>query len=301
MRLEKARAVSDDGSAIYTPGALPEHKGNPLIEALPKIRGDEEILRTLFRFPDLDPAERRLNNVLRKKCIDRLDQLVCPTPSYLDFHRIVEDSLLNAYQSKNPFSATTAHWLHYLDSQDPGIHPSSGPFRSRARVATVIGESGTGKSTMIRRILEQYPQVIQHKTYQGAELPLTQLVYLYVECPSSASIRALCKAILKGIDEALGTSYADVPRQHSIAAYQDDVEHAVRNTFLGICVIDEFQNVSVQKGGGLKSLVAFLLRLVNASGAPFVASGTPDILEVIGKSLRMSRRFESAALSRFSS
>ena len=296
MHLEKGRVVSDDDAIVYTPGALPEYKGNPLIEALPPIRSDEEVLRGLFRLPELDPDERTLNNVLRKKCIDRLDQIVCPTPSYLAFHRIVEDSLLSAYQSKNPFSATPAYWLHYLDNQDCGIHPSSGPFRSRARVATVIGESGVGKSTMIKSVLRQYPQVIQHKAYQGANLPLTQLVYLYVECPSSASIRALCKAILKGIDDVLGTSYADVPRQHSIAAYEDDVEQAIRNTFLGVIVIDEFQNVSVQRGGGLKSLVAFLLRLVNASGVPFVSSGTPDILDVVGKSLRMSRRFESGGV-----
>lgn len=288
--------MSEDQSVVYTEGVLPEFKGNPLIEALPPIVDDEDVLRRLFVLPSLDPKERALSKTLRKKCVDRLDALVCPTPAYLAFHRVIEDSLLHAYQSKNPFSPTTAHWLYYIKKQDPGIHPTSGPFRSRAREATVIGESGTGKTTMIKRILGQYPQIIRHQTYQDVDLPLTQLVYLYVECPSSASVTALCKAILKAIDAVMGTSYAKVPSRHSIAHYEDDVERAIRETFLGVIVIDEFQNMSVQKGGGLQSLIAFVLRLVNDSGVPFVVSGTPDISQVIGKSLRTSRRFESGGV-----
>jgi len=52
-------------------------------------------------------------------------------------------------------------------------------------VDRVVGVSGSGKSYMIDRILETYPQVIHHKEYDGKKLNLNQLVWLKVNCPEN--------------------------------------------------------------------------------------------------------------------
>lgn len=288
--------MSDHCGAVYTKGMLPEYEGNPLIEALPPVEDDSAILRSLFSQPMISPDDRMLSPLLRKKCLSRLEALVCPTPTYLDMHRAIEDALLEGYRAKNPFSATTAQWLYYVDGSEAGVFPASGPFKSRARITTVVGESGTGKSTMIESIISRYPQVIEHTNYNGTDLPIRQLVYVIVECPSSASVKALCKAILKSIDSVMGTDYSRMPRGSSVDDYEDEVERAVRNCFVGAIVIDEFQNMSVQRSGGQKGLIAFLLRLVNNSGIPFIPVGTPDVEDLVGKALRTSRRFEAGGV-----
>ncbi|MEI2614896.1 MAG: ATP-binding protein [Methylotenera sp.] len=59
--------------------------------------------------------------------------------------------------------------------------------KSTARSLSLIGCSGSGKSTTLNRILATYPQVIFHEKYN-----FTQIVYLKLDCPHDGSLKNLC-------------------------------------------------------------------------------------------------------------
>src|SRR5690606_23258279 len=100
--------------ATYENNQLPEYLGNPLVEALPPIISDREVLLRLILMPDYDRSERSLPAEIREKLVNRIKKLIQPLPEYLKCYRAMETALIDSYSSKNPFSPTTSHYLHYL-------------------------------------------------------------------------------------------------------------------------------------------------------------------------------------------
>ncbi|WP_327786902.1 ATP-binding protein, partial [Vibrio anguillarum] len=56
-----------------------------------------------------------------------------------------------------------------------------------ATCLSLIGCSGSGKSSTLERILATYPQVIYHEQHN-----FFQLSYLKIECPNNGSQQSLC-------------------------------------------------------------------------------------------------------------
>jgi len=57
--------IIDIPPAEYRPAQLPEHKGNPLIEALPDFVLAQEMATTFNRYPLYSDSERTLSITLR--------------------------------------------------------------------------------------------------------------------------------------------------------------------------------------------------------------------------------------------
>ncbi|EMJ7783156.1 hypothetical protein [Klebsiella pneumoniae] len=98
MKLEKAK---------YRPAILPEHRGNPLIEALPAKHTDEELVDKLSFYPPHSFEETQLAPFERVEYLTRLKDLRQPLPIYLDCFRAVEMAIKEGYSVKNPLSPTT--------------------------------------------------------------------------------------------------------------------------------------------------------------------------------------------------
>lgn len=98
VKLEKAK---------YRPAILPEHRGNPLIEALPAKHTDEEFVDKLSFYPPHSFEETQLAPFERVEYLTRLKDLRQPLPIYLDCFRAVEMAIKEGYSVKNPLSPTT--------------------------------------------------------------------------------------------------------------------------------------------------------------------------------------------------
>ena len=60
--------------AEYKEQLIPEYSGNPLIEALPPIYSQEEIVDKLALYPRYNPEERQLESHYRIHMVQRLFQ-----------------------------------------------------------------------------------------------------------------------------------------------------------------------------------------------------------------------------------
>ena len=82
MRIEKA---------AYQNAILPEHQGNPLIEALPPKKGWEELMVAFSHYPDYaEHICQHPDPLVREEYLNRIKELRQPLHDYYECFRAVE-------------------------------------------------------------------------------------------------------------------------------------------------------------------------------------------------------------------
>ena len=85
--------------ADYNPTGMPQYDGNPLIECLPKILSDVDVVRRIGSAPPRpDNVERALDPKLRGHGINRLKDVVVP----FEIHLRLEDLFSQLIRSDTP-------------------------------------------------------------------------------------------------------------------------------------------------------------------------------------------------------
>lgn len=278
--------------AIYYEAILPEHRGNPLIEALPPKVEDDELVIKLSNYPERLVEETTLEAIERLDYLTRLKTLRQPLPLYFDVFRAIEMAIKEGYSAKNPLSPTTMNYLHYSSENRPNVEPRTGFFKPKGSGITIIGESGVGKTCMLEQVLNCFPDVIEHRYYQNKVLAIPQVVWIKVDCPDDSSVKGLCHRILEQIDQKLG--HSPTKPAGTIALLLQQIESKMKSNFLGILVIDEMQNLNLAKAGGADRLLGFLHNLVNNLGIPILFCANPPFDELLSKSFKSARRAESS-------
>lgn len=279
-------------NASYRTAILPEHRGNPLIEALPPKVEDHELVEKLSNYPDRKHKETTLKPIERVEYLSRLKELRQPLPLYLQVFRSIEMAIKEGYSAKNPLSPTTMNYLHYSEENRPSIEPSTGFFKPKGSGITIIGESGVGKTCMLEQVLNCFPDVITHEFYKNPFSVISQVVWIKVDCPDDSSVKGLCHRILEQLDRKLGVP--PTKPASTIALLLEQIEAKMKSSFLGILVIDEMQNLNLAKAGGADRLLGFLHNLVNNLGIPLLFCANPPFDELLGKSFKSARRAESS-------
>ena len=111
---------------------------------------------------------------------------------------------------------------------------------------SLIGYSGSGKSSALNILLSHYPQVIKHHSKNIPQF--IQIVYLVVNCVPNSNFRALYAGIGNAIDRALGniTPYyeTEINKQHSLGSKLNKVRELVELFSIGIIIFDEIQLIN---------------------------------------------------------
>ena len=283
------------GKADYRQQKLPEYRNNPLIEALPDLFSSQELLQELKKHNfEYNPEEREMEAKYRVHCLARLSQdFYQPMPQLFDIESRISVILRQGYRNRNPLEtgytilaneAYEASVEKRPVRQVPGYIPNATGF-------TIIGVSGVGKSTAVERILHLYPQVIEHEEYQGRPLPITQLVWLKLDCPYDGTLGGLCYNFFETIDKILGTHYYNEYKKSRVTIYSmlTAMVRISHEYSLGMLVIDEIQHLSLA-GGRSDALLNFLVTLVNTIGVPVILIGTSKALPILQGEFRQARR-----------
>jgi hypothetical protein len=277
--------------ASYLPPELPKFGGNPLIEALPPINSRMQAIKLMQRFPDYDDEMRLLPRHLRTHAVMDLLRFFQPLPIHLRLEGMISRMLRDGYLSRNPmdpsYAGTLEMRLQYFKSGQEAGH-----FAPTAAGFSILGMSGVGKSTGLCRVLHLYPQIILHSNYKGRNFTKAQIVWLTLECPKDGSTRALCLSFFEALDALLGTTYKkDFDRRwRNTNELSLAMPNIASRHHLGMLGIDEIQNLSVAKSGGVDEMLNFFVNLVNTIGLPVVLIGNYQAADLLGGSFRQARR-----------
>ncbi|MEI0738817.1 ATP-binding protein [Paenibacillus sp. JTLBN-2024] len=277
--------------ATYSDQIVSQYRNNPLIEALPEIKSREVVIQSVASYPCFDPSERNTDNHFRFHMIQQLQNYFQPLPIHIDLEARISRLIRQGYIARNPLSPMYAMQMVQGHSDIKKAQITQSIYDSPSGL-TIIGVSGVGKSSAVKRILSMIPQVICHSDYKGNQLSAYQINYLRLECPPDGSIRGLINHFFAEIDQLLGTDHLNRFGKNgklSSASLISIVAQIARACNLGILCVDEIQNLSLAKSGGAEKMLSFFVSLSNSIGLPIIQIGTPRAMSLFSD-LRIARR-----------
>ena len=280
--------------AQYHKQLLDEYRGNPLIEALPDIWTEDEVIRKLTRVAPHNDSERGYAPELRYHCIARLSQgYYQPLEQHIDIEVRISRCLRQGYLSRNPLAPAYARTLAegFEAQTDRRMMTPVVTYSPRISGFTILGVSGIGKSTAVESVLQLYPQVIMHSEYNGKSFQQAQIVWLKLDCPYNGNVRGLCFNFMKAVDDATGTGYFNEYHRSRVSTDSLMVlmQRIAATYCLGILVIDEIQHLDMA-GSKSDEMLNFFVTLVNTIGVPVVMIGTPLAMRILQSEFRQARR-----------
>lgn len=281
---------------------ISDYSGNPLIEALPEIMTEDDFSAAATYYPPFNDSEKLMSPEIRLHAVLRLLKYFQPMAHHIDLERKVSMALRSGYQARNPLlplyktrlrelkksftkgnSNEIEELTHLVINEDV---PATG--------FTLIGVSGIGKTTALKKILKLYPQVILHTEYNGHPLNLYQIVWIKIDCPHGGSLKDLCIDFFGEIDKLIGTNYKEKHGSRRNPDYlmlsqmcQIALDHS-----LGMLIIDELQNLDQAKSGGKAQMLNFFVKLDNNFGVPVITVGTNKAIKILQGEFRQGRRRE---------
>jgi hypothetical protein len=283
--------------AIYKEQFLSEYAGNPLIEALPPVWDEDEVIDMLSHNDGHNDGERKFPPHHRLHYVRRLFRYFQPLEQHVDIEQRFSGCIRQGYLHRNPILPDYARALAEGHSaiKNGGGYASLNAYKPTAASFTIIGLSGVGKTSAVRSVLDLYPQVIEHSRYHDTPFVLKQIVWLKLDCPYDGSINGLCMGFFDAVDQAAGTNYFESysKRTVTIDVTMVRMAQAARLHCIGVLVIDEIQHLSLAKSGGAEKMLNFFVTLVNTIGVPVVMIGTSKAKAVLQSEFRQARRGSS--------
>lgn len=274
---------------------IPEYDDNPFVSCLPPPPSERDCFEHLVSMPLCTDAERMLEPHLREQLVFiRMKQAFFPVGLQLRQAKQIDLLIRGGYVARNPSTATwqagvTALALDAGEGSSSVRHREREPSVMAADSMVALGPSGIGKTTVLRRMLDGYPQVVRHEG-EGTGV-ITQIVWLRVEAASDGSPKQTVLSMFSEIDRLLGTNYVErhgklTREQLLVKAQQICARYAI-----GLIAVDEIQNLTNSKAGH-SDLMSFLTSLVNVVNVPILMIGTMKALPMMTSCFRTARRGE---------
>jgi AAA domain len=288
--------------AEYKDQVISDYMGNPLIEALPPIMTKDEFSKAVTYYPPFEDSERFMNPEYRLHCVMRLLKYFQPLARHIELEQKVSRVLRYGYIGRNPMlphykaklrelkKIFTSEFATELEKLKHLINDADTP----ALGLTIIGVSGVGKTTGLKKILNLYPQVIVHSEYKKKLLNIYQIVWIKIDCPHGGSLKDLCIEFFGEVDRLIGTNYKSKYGSKNNTDYVMLAQmcQIAYNHCVGMLIIDEIQNLDQAKSGGRDQMLNFFVRLDNTIGIPVVVVGTNKAIKLLQGEFRQGRRRE---------
>ena len=277
--------------AEYKEQDILEYQGNPLIEALPPIYSQEEVIDRLSMYPPYNKEERYLNDYHRVHLISRVLQYFQAMPIHLRIESSISRLIRTGYIYRNPVSSTYAQSFvdNWNNIQDQSFDKS---VIQTGQTLSIIGVSGVGKTRTLQRILQLTPQVISHTSYYGIPLNHYQVTYLKIETPFDGSVKTIIYDFMYQVDQLLGSNYFNryVNSRLSTSQIMPIMAQIAKNINLGMLFLDELQHLKGVKSSNSNQILNFFTALINTINIPLVMVGTPKAMDVLQSQFRQARR-----------
>ncbi|RCU51048.1 ATP-binding protein [Corallincola holothuriorum] len=273
--------------AEYAEPEIEDYRGQPLINALPLLNSPQDTAKALNRYPKVRESEKNLPGYIRRHAMMRiLDEFLYPTKAHLQLEQMISGMIRRGYLGRNIASNEYQRNLSDVDNVDFSV--ASRNAGSAALASSIIGCSGTGKTTAVQAVLDTYcHQAIYHPDYQHS-----QLVWLKIDSPHDGSAKSLCIHFFRAVDDVIGSDYEAlyVKAKSSAESMLGDIARVCALHSIGILVIDELQHLNAARSGGASKLLNFFVTLTNVIKVPVLFIGTPKAVDLFSPTLRSARR-----------
>lgn len=278
--------------AKYTRQTLARMKGNKLIAALPPSMTDDKLLDALKLEADFSPEQRDLESHIRIQQVKTLSNFMVPLSQHLELARALDTMMREGYVGRAPqtkASVTKLQKIYALQKAGKTFTQAADTVTSQDSTA-LLGVSGMGKTTTVRRFLATYPRIIFHK-----KMKITQVTYLHVDLSSDGnSVKALAIAIISQLDRLLPElTYHEMYLNDTSRTSTDSLILTVGRLLaihhVGLLVADEVQNLCNSKKGA-QVVMTELVTMCNMLNVPILFIGTYKAAEVLGADFRQARR-----------
>jgi hypothetical protein len=287
--------------ACYREAELPEHRNNPLIEALDPIFSFSTWARSIGNYPKFDAAIRNAQIEIRWQALQQIRTLIQPQDRHVRTAIKLDQLLRAGYVGRNPFcngrirlksSETSTIEMEVARSNQEVIsqHRSEELSQAMVRGMTLLALSGIGKSTLFRAILLNYPQVIHHSSYRDQGFMFQQIVWMMLECPYNGSRKQLIIKILNEIDALTGSNYRQTHGRGDVDILIPGLEQVNKVLRIGLIVIDEVQRLAHAHATSAQEMLNFLVQFSNTVRIPVIMTGTNLASKVLNSDLQQMRR-----------
>ena len=277
--------------ASYQSTGIKRYDGNPFIEALPPILSVAQAGNSIKGKVDFHPSDRLSSPKSRMHmAVSLLDDYFQPLSQHVLLQEKIDMMLRMGYVGRNISDGSLNRKLqegYDLIKSGGEITANFSVEKTTARSMSLVGISGSGKTSSLIRVLETYPQVIYHEQQN-----FFQVTYLKIECPSNGDLESLCLNFFSAVDGVLGTDYERryAKQRLSVPKMLALMRQTANNRAIGILVIDEIQRLSQVRSGGKEQMLEFFVELVNTVGIPIVLVGTPKARPIFELELQSGRR-----------
>lgn len=277
--------------ADYREQEILEYQGNPLIEALPPIYSQEEVIDLLSMYPPYNKEERYLNDHQRVHLISRLLHYFQAIPIHLRIESSISRLIRTGYTYRNPVSSIYAQTFvdNWNNIQNKSFDKS---IIQTGQTLSILGVSGVGKTRTLQRILQTIPQVISHVSYKGQALNHYQVTYLKIETPFDGSVKTIIYDFMYQVDLLLGSNYFNryVNSHLSTSQLMPIMAQIAKSINLGLLLLDELQHLKGIKKSSSVQILNFFTALINTINIPLIMVGTPKAMSVLQSQFRQARR-----------
>lgn len=278
------KEVSIKEAEYYDP-ILKKYQGNPLIEAIRPPYSNKRDIRESFSvgLPDYFRMDlSSYSRFVRRLQIMELNDLRIPLAKQHEVEMEFYRGLCSSYGMRELRRSS-------LYSDDNPVRLIGDPKKPTMEGFTVLGYSGTGKSSTIDLILNKYDQVLKHTFEDGTEI--IQIVYIVVNCKANSNFSSMFIEIGNQVDIALGTGsfYKNkIERAGNLGLKLSKVEEIIEQFSIGMIIFDEIELISFDSTK--ENSFQTLLTLANETKVAMSFIGTEDVCEDIFKALRNVRR-----------
>ena len=268
--------------------------GNPFIEALPRFLTPEQVTNNNFRSINI-PSKVELEQMDlydKTESITLLNEIRFPIAFHADVEREFHNALVSSYKMRDVIYDSGVDIKYTISNKEEITHEKMIAKQQSASVTgfSLLGVSGSGKSSCINMLLDHYPQVITH--YTDDNIPIRQIVYIMVICPQGSNFNVLYSEIGKQIDLALGNVVPvyeeQIRKKKGLGSKAAEVAKLIELFHIGIILFDEIQqiNASTSQENSIESL----LTLNNTTNVAIAVIGTEEAYGKLFKIRRVARR-----------
>lgn len=282
--------------ARYKHAANAYDAGNPYIEALPAPRLGLAVRRAYTKtVPFANPSDANMSDAQILSQIALLRQVRFPLPFHEELEAECNAVLITSYRNRHTLRNADVD-LTYTnnDVSRTGHQIVVGNSNDATNAGfALLGYSGCGKSSSLKILFSNYPQVIRHNLPDGTHF--IQIVYLVVNAVPNSNFKALYEAIGKAIDRALGNLTPvyehEIRKASGLAGKQALVCRFIEQFAIGIIVFDEIQLIDFESTR--ENSFEGLMTMANNTKVAIAVVGTEDAYQHMFTKTRTARRIGS--------